>query len=404
MTRIVGTKKIAPAKNLEEAPVVQVKDLYQVREASREAKGAGLKTDRFTYKAKQIIESKGDKPIVSATIIRTPITTMWNKLFNVLTKGEFQKRLDKTPYDNLFHLRLDVKLNDSSVVGLEKNEVITITTNPKTDRSAEFKNNIQVPAGLTIKELLKNTQKFMGSKFFLYSAANNNCQDFIKAVLLANGIGDREDVEFVKQDTKTLFKNQSFLRKFSNTATDAGAFFRMMSDSLDFKGRKKVKEMKKKKSKDKAEYTELVDEPEEDDEEPLIEPEQDYPEQEYKEEILGGMLSDMNLEAKIRGILIGIIQDGGKEKWDGDLKATVKRKYPAKARVKKGTKEAHELMTDVRKSKKVIIDIPESPKAKSKPKIKVSDKKKLLTSRPAKGSQEAKAKMALLRTMRKTNR
>ena len=47
----------------------------------------------------------------------------------------------------------------------------------------------------------------MGSKYFTYSAKDNNCQDFILAVLKANNIGNEEDYSFVKQDTKSLFEN-----------------------------------------------------------------------------------------------------------------------------------------------------------------------------------------------------
>ena len=44
---------------------------------------------------------------------------------------------------------------------------------------------------------------------------------------LFNGsnIGDSEDRTFIKQDTKQLFNNTGYLRKFANTVTETGARF-----------------------------------------------------------------------------------------------------------------------------------------------------------------------------------
>jgi hypothetical protein len=60
----------------------------------------------------------------------------------------------------------------------------------------------------------------MGNKFFTYSAKDNNCQDFLVNILKANNIGNTDDFNFIKQDTKQLFKDLPFLRKFSNSITD----------------------------------------------------------------------------------------------------------------------------------------------------------------------------------------
>ena len=71
--------------------------------------------------------------------------------------------------------------------------------------------------------MIEKTKKLMGSKFLTYSANNNNCQDFIVSIMRANKIGSMDDIKFVKQDTKFLFKNLPYLRKFSNTVTTIGA-------------------------------------------------------------------------------------------------------------------------------------------------------------------------------------
>ncbi len=60
-------------------------------------------------------------------------------------------------------------------------------------------------------------------KFFGYSARDNNCQDFQIAFLNANDLLTPELQKWVKQDSKSLFGDGSFLRKLSNSVTETGA-------------------------------------------------------------------------------------------------------------------------------------------------------------------------------------
>ena len=64
----------------------------------------------------------------------------------------------------------------------------------------------------------------MGSKFFPYHPNTNNCQDFIKGVLLANGINDQKAIDFVKQDTSVIFKNKGWLSGMAKQVTDLGGY------------------------------------------------------------------------------------------------------------------------------------------------------------------------------------
>ena len=64
----------------------------------------------------------------------------------------------------------------------------------------------------------------MGPKFFPYHPNTNNCQDFIKGVLLANGINDQKAIDFVKQDTTMIFKNKGWLSGMAKQVTDLGGY------------------------------------------------------------------------------------------------------------------------------------------------------------------------------------
>ena len=63
----------------------------------------------------------------------------------------------------------------------------------------------------------------MGDSFVRYSANQNNCQDFVLAVLESNGLMTPQLFDFVKQDTEAIFKNKPIIRKVVNTVTDLGA-------------------------------------------------------------------------------------------------------------------------------------------------------------------------------------
>ena len=178
------------------------------------------KNQDYTRKAKNIIKKYGDKEIQMLRIHRTPLSKFLMGTLNVFTLGDFTKKFKNTPYDELFHLRVDMFFEGSKVVSLEKNEVITFTEKPKSSEKASMM-NVELQRKPTLNELLAKTQQSMGNKYFLYSAKSNNCQDFILALFRSNGLLTKEREDFIKQDTKSLFTPKS--RKLANTITDVAA-------------------------------------------------------------------------------------------------------------------------------------------------------------------------------------
>jgi len=165
----------------------------------------------------KILNQYGNVPIVSGEICRYGIPSYLNTVANYASFGEFEKN---NPYDKLFHLSIVFKLNNGLHVLVEKNEVINISTsiNQPLDTERLF---LDTPNGLTLNEVIKRTEERMGKeKFINYSANNNNCQNFILNILQANNMATNENTEFVKQNTEQLFKNLSYLRKFTNFGTD----------------------------------------------------------------------------------------------------------------------------------------------------------------------------------------
>lgn len=170
---------------------------------------------------KEYLRKYGDELISKAVIVRNPVQKLLTGAMNAVSLGSFSKKFGRLPYDDLFHLQLWVT-TPSGVFGIEKNEVITMTFNPKPAKNAEFQ-EVAVPSDLTMNKMMVGSEKIQGDKWTRYDAYSNNCQDFVLSLLRGSGMGNENDYQFVKQDTDSLFKNDNFLRKFSRSLTNIGA-------------------------------------------------------------------------------------------------------------------------------------------------------------------------------------
>jgi hypothetical protein len=170
--------------------------------------------DNIPQNVKNALNKIGNNKITSARLGRTPV--------QAVIQGAL-KAVATVPYDDLFHLFIELTLDNGQKWILEKIERLNIV---KEDRSkkqgAEFTSSF--PVNKTVDELFQNTKNRMGDKFLPYQSASNNCQYFIMGVLDGNGLNNSERTLFVKQDTKAIFEKNPALRKFANTLTDIGGY------------------------------------------------------------------------------------------------------------------------------------------------------------------------------------
>jgi hypothetical protein len=181
---------------------------------------------RTTYPKDQLrlIEQFGHNTIVSIRLGRTPLPDTIYTALNVLSFGQFQKLLNRSPYDDLYHLFSIVQLSSGNTLILEKNQAINLhiiqnTYNPK---GTEW---IDVPIphpDIQFKTLLDNTQSALGKDFFIYNSISNNCQRFILEMLKSNGLLTEQLQIFIYQDVKTLFNKLKYLQPLVDTLTDLG--------------------------------------------------------------------------------------------------------------------------------------------------------------------------------------
>ena len=179
--------------------------------------------EKVPQNVRNALNKIGDKQIISARCGRTPV--------QAVIQGAL-KLVANVPYDDLFHLFIELTLENNQKWVLEKIERINLVKGDRSNKSgAEFTSSF--PVNKTVNELFENTRNQMGDKFLPYQSASNNCQFFIMAVLDANGLNNSERTTFVKQDTKSIFKNNPVLRKFANTLTDIGGYANAIMQSTD---------------------------------------------------------------------------------------------------------------------------------------------------------------------------
>ena len=187
--------------------------------------------NNYPPRMRKIIQKYGDKEITRMFACRTPLPALLTSALNAISLGEFGKKWGDLPYDKLFHLDLRVDVledpnsNKIQTILLEKNEVLNSALNPTKSKTTECELISVFPRPMTLNKMLAGAQQIQGDKFFTYSAYNNNCQDFVMALLRGVEAGTQENYDFIKQNTRELFKNLPGTRKFANTVTDTLATF-----------------------------------------------------------------------------------------------------------------------------------------------------------------------------------
>jgi hypothetical protein len=179
-------------------------------------------SNNYTTQFRDLIKKYGDNPIMKMEIKRSPVRKMVIKALDVISLGKFEK---ENPYDTLWHLYILLTLDDGNILRLEKNSVLSLKLNAKDDEHTENM-VVEYPKDrfITLNTLLEKTRQAMGKKYFLYNAKGNNCQDYLKAVLVSNGLGTPEEIAFIKQSTREIFNSSpDYLRRISLLATNTRA-------------------------------------------------------------------------------------------------------------------------------------------------------------------------------------
>jgi len=172
----------------------------------------------------KVLEKDGDAIIQNITLFRTPLSKGLTFALNVSSLGEFNKRVEQSPYEDFFHLGMLINTN-KGVFTCEKEAVVKLFKGNKvsSNKKAEYDEVSLNGRVITLNEFIENGIKQAGMKDFIgYSAKNNNCQKYVMYLLDGNELGNQENRVFVKQDVNILFEGMDWYRKLTNTITGLG--------------------------------------------------------------------------------------------------------------------------------------------------------------------------------------
>lgn len=163
---------------------------------------------------REFLKKYGDNEIVKMKVCRTPIDSARANLLNLLSFGQFNATKKKFAYDDLYHLfilaTIVSKDGVESTVKFEKNHVLNLELSTN---QGETCMQVQVPEGLSVKDLIDNGQSYQKSgalgplkskDFYLYDPINNNCQVFITSLIRGSNLGTQKLYDFILQDSKEL--------------------------------------------------------------------------------------------------------------------------------------------------------------------------------------------------------
>lgn len=183
----------------------------------------------YSPSADKVLQAHQPWTITNLRLYRVPVQKPINTALNVVSLGRFGAAKKEAGIDTLYHLMLLVNVQspdgaNTALLRVEKNAVINIDQVSEMTGGQEQAVPLPQPTS-TFQTFMDKGRAAMGEKtFFLYDAFKNNCQDFVRGLLRANGVLTPEADAFLKQDvTKIQEKSGSFTHKVANFVTNLGA-------------------------------------------------------------------------------------------------------------------------------------------------------------------------------------
>jgi hypothetical protein len=167
----------------------------------------------------EFLQKYGEYEIVGIKCCRLPVPKAIKYIFNILTLGEFQERLNIRGIDDIFHLWIVLTLTDGKHtfdVRFDKNEIVEYSIKPERLKAKDCV-KIDVKWGTKLITLFNNAIKVHPVPgFWLYDAKNNNCQIFVQSLLNGSGYYTPKAREFVFQPADEILENLGIAEKIGS--------------------------------------------------------------------------------------------------------------------------------------------------------------------------------------------
>lgn len=185
-----------------------------------------------------LINKFGNNTIVEISVCRQPIEKMNKILLHAATLGQLNAKLKELNYDDIFHLYINIKLDNGLKFGIEKNETVYVLRGGmKPLETTDCK--IVEDLDIKVSTFFINGEKRGGKNFYRYNFDTDNCQKFVNDLLVSNGI--RYLSSFVLQKLDQILKDKD-LNGLGRTVVDAYALYSKATRKEDIINDEKVKD------------------------------------------------------------------------------------------------------------------------------------------------------------------
>lgn len=166
----------------------------------------------YNKECRNILEQYGDLPVKKIYLVRHPISKFMETFLNIVTFNKFKEELNRYkernntdsffPFHTMLYIELKISKNESKFLVIDKNNCIRISPTLKMTNNCELRNLKVKRNKYTLHEILETTRKRIGNnKYFNWEISKNNCQEFIKEILITIK-------KFTKSNQKFMFQNQ----------------------------------------------------------------------------------------------------------------------------------------------------------------------------------------------------
>lgn len=144
---------------------------------------------QYSKKSQKLLDLYGEFKINKIYLIREPFSPLITFFLNVITFYKYNKLItesqDNFPYHSSIIFEIELQNKMKKLLLLEKNNCINLRENFLINNSQQIKTLPLKNKKYTINSILHTTQKRLGNKkFFNWHVYKNNCQEFIKEILI----------------------------------------------------------------------------------------------------------------------------------------------------------------------------------------------------------------------------
>ena len=144
---------------------------------------------QYSKKCQKLLDLYGEYEIKKIYLVREPFSPLITFLLNVITFYKYNKLItesqDNFPYHSSIIFEIELQNKMKKLLLLEKNNSINLRENFLINNSQQIKTLPLKNKKYTINSILNTTQKRLGNKkFFNWHVYKNNCQEFIKEILV----------------------------------------------------------------------------------------------------------------------------------------------------------------------------------------------------------------------------